>query len=44
MYEEVKDAVKQEIGTGNYVAMTTDEVTTVDNGSWISIHAYVVKN
>lgn len=44
MFDEIKDAVKQEIGSANYVAMTADEVTTVDNSSWISIHAYVVKD
>lgn len=44
MYEEVKGAIKNEISTARFVAMSADEVTTVDNGSWISVHAYIVKN
>jgi len=28
----------------NYVALTCDEVNTIDIGSWISIHAYVIQN
>ncbi len=28
----------------NYVALTCDEVNTMDNGSWISIHTYIMQN
>ena len=28
----------------NFVGITCDEVNKVDNGSWISIHAYIVRN
>jgi hypothetical protein len=28
------------VSTDNYVAFTCDEMSTVDNGSWISVHAY----
>jgi hypothetical protein len=27
----------------NYVALTCDEVNIVDNGSWISIHGYMMQ-
>jgi hypothetical protein len=27
-----------------YVAFMCDEVSTMDNGSWISIHAYVMQH
>jgi hypothetical protein len=44
MYAEVRTAISRVLVGANYVALTCDEVTTIDNGSWISIHAYVVQN
>lgn len=39
MYDEVKDAIKKEISYARFIAMSADEVTTVDNSSWILVHA-----
>jgi len=44
MYCQVKEVIKRKISTAHFVAITCDEVTSVDNGSWICIHVYVVKN
>ena len=44
MYSEVRAAILRVFAIANYVALTCDEVSTIDNGSWISIHAYVVQN
>jgi hypothetical protein len=44
MYAEVRIAISRVLVGANYVALTCDEVSTIDNGSWISIHAYVVQN
>ena len=44
MYAEVRIAISRVLVGANYVALTCDEVSTIDNGSWISIHAYVVHN
>ena len=44
MYAEVRTAISRVLVGANYVALTCDEVSTIDNGSWISIHAYVVQN
>ena len=44
MYFEVRTAILRVLASANYVALTCDEVSTVDNRSWISIHAYVVQN
>jgi hypothetical protein len=44
MYAEVRTTISRVFVGVNYVALTCDEVSTIDNGSWISIHAYVVQN
>jgi hypothetical protein len=44
MYAEVRIAISRVLVGANYVALTCDEVNTIDDGSWISIHAYVVQN
>jgi hypothetical protein len=44
MYAQVTEAILAIIFFVNYVALPCDEVNIVDNGSWISIHAYVVQN
>ena len=41
---ELKIAIPKVFVATNYVALTCDKVTTIDNGPWISIHAYVVQN
>lgn len=44
MYAQVRKAIQQAVSSANFIALTADEVTTNDNGNWISIHVYVVKN
>jgi hypothetical protein len=44
MYDVVKEEIKAEVHTASYVVLTCDETTIVDNGSWMSIHAYTYKN
>ena len=44
MYAEVKISISKVLVGANYVALTCDEVSTIDHRSWISIHAYVVQN
>jgi len=44
MYYQVKEVVKKKIYAAHFVALTCDEVTSMDNGSWICIHVYVVEN
>jgi hypothetical protein len=44
MYGKVKFAIAKEFGTTMFLLMSTNKVTTIDNGSWISIYAYIVKN
>jgi hypothetical protein len=39
MYDVVKEEIKVEVHAASYVVLICDETTTVDNGSWISIHA-----
>ncbi len=34
--------VKVVIVASNYFALTSDEITTIDNVSWISVHAYMI--
>jgi hypothetical protein len=44
MYAQVINAIVAIVSIANYVAFTCDEVNMVDNGNWISIHAYVMQN
>jgi hypothetical protein len=44
MYVHVIEAILATIFITNYVAFPCDEVNIMDNGSWISIHAYVMQN
>jgi len=44
MYCQVKKAMKNKISAALFVAFTCIELTAIDNGSWICIHAYVVEN
>jgi len=44
MYKQVKDMIKQKVSAAHFLTITCDEVITVDNGSWICIHAYTVEN
>jgi len=44
MNVHVINAILAKVFTLNYVAFTCDKVSTMDNGSWISIHAYLMQH
>jgi hypothetical protein len=44
MYAQVTNAIMVVVSIANHVALTCDEVSTMDNKSWISIHAYLMQN
>ncbi|KAG0573500.1 hypothetical protein KC19_VG183500 [Ceratodon purpureus] len=44
MFAEVKTEIVKQVSSAQYVALTADETGTLDNGSWISVHGYVVQN
>jgi hypothetical protein len=44
MHQEVMKATRARVGVARYVALNCDEMSTVDNQSWLSIHRYVVQN
>jgi hypothetical protein len=44
MFGQVLKQNKVVIQSANYLAISCDEVTTIDNQSWISIHVYFVHN
>jgi hypothetical protein len=44
MFDVVKAEIKAEVSAAPYVVLTCDETTIVDNGSWMSIHAYTCQN
>jgi hypothetical protein len=41
---QVIQKMKETIQATRYFAVSCDEVTTADNGTWISIHVYIVQN
>jgi hypothetical protein len=43
MWRQVEAKHKEKIQYARFISVTCDEVTSIDNGSWISIHAYVVQ-
>jgi hypothetical protein len=42
MFGHVTNVILANISTTEHVAFMCDEVSTMGNGSWISIHAYVM--
>jgi hypothetical protein len=42
MYMQVQDTIVKAIQSTRFIACSCDEVTTIDNGSWICVHAYMV--
>jgi hypothetical protein len=44
MHQVVMKATRVVIQTTHYGALNCDEVSTIDNQSWLSIHCYVVEN
>lgn len=41
-YNVVQKQTRRVVTSARYFSLSCDEVTTVDNQSWISIHAYVL--
>jgi hypothetical protein len=44
MHKQVIKKIKKIIASSKYLALSCDEVTMIDNKSWISIHSYVVQD
>jgi hypothetical protein len=44
MHGIILEATQFAIGATQYLSLICDEVSTIDNQSWLSIHAYVVQN
>jgi len=44
MYQQVLLKTMTIIQTSRFLSVACNEITIMDNASWISIHAYVVKN
>jgi hypothetical protein len=44
MHKQVIKRVKEVIANSKYLALSCDEVTTVDNRSWISIYSYIAQD
>jgi hypothetical protein len=44
MHRQMKHKTIFTIIFSTYVTLTRDEITIVDNGNWISIHAYITSN
>ncbi len=42
MYMQVQDTIVKAIQSTRVIACSCDEVTTIDNDSWICVHAYIV--
>jgi hypothetical protein len=41
MYMQVQDTIVKAIQSIRFITCSYDEVTTIDNGSWICVHAYM---
>jgi hypothetical protein len=44
MHEIVFTSIRVIVQAINYLFVSVDEVTTLDNHQWISVHAYVMKD
>ncbi len=44
MFVQVTNVILAKVYAANYVVLTSNKVNTVDYGSWISIHAYVMQH
>jgi hypothetical protein len=44
VHQEVLRVTRATMGATHYVALNYDEVSTLDNQSWLSIHCYVMQN
>jgi hypothetical protein len=44
MHQVVLCAIKVAVDKSLFLAMSCDEVTIIDNHSWLSMHVYVIDN
>jgi hypothetical protein len=44
IHKQIIKKVNEVITSSKYLALSCDEVTMIDNQSWISIHSYVVQD
>ena len=44
MFNLIKDATMVRVHVAPYIAFSCDEVTLVDNGSWLCVHGYYIVN
>ena len=44
LFKVVQAKIKEVVSTVSYFSITCDEVTTLDNHSWISIHIYTIRD
>lgn len=44
MYKQVVEETKRLIESARYVAVNVDEVTAVDNSSFLLVHAYIIQD
>jgi hypothetical protein len=44
MFRQVEAKTLETVRSSRFISLSCDEVTSIDNGSWISIHCYVVQN
>jgi hypothetical protein len=44
MHQKVFKVTRAIVGATHYVAFNYDEVSTVDNQSWLFMHCYVMQN
>ena len=42
VFDQVLVAIVCKVSVANFVAISTNESSAIDNGSWILIHAFVV--
>ena len=42
MFHQVEAKALEIVHAIRFISLSCDEVTSIDNGSWISIHCYVV--
>jgi hypothetical protein len=44
IFRQVEAKALEMVRSARFISLSCDEVTSIDNGSWISIHCYVVQN
>jgi hypothetical protein len=44
LHKKVFNKIRKIVASSKYLAISYDEVTIINNQSWVSIHCYVVQN